>query len=377
VRPLSRRPTLASASGVLEVTSFTGLGLQHLEPRALGVTYWFDAAPDGDPYSVTVRVTGRLRGEAPPGARDTFTALATVDRVIPGSGRVALTTRVADIPSGAWDVVATPVHRAPGNSSTWLPVAERRLPVARASGTTAFEPVVRVRAPGVRLGAWPALVGTGAALALLIQIVLAPRLELSVQRLVPLSLAACVLGLLGAKLYYLATHPRERRSLLTPGMAVQGFVIVAVATVLVGAPLLGLSWTATLDSMAPGLLLGMAVGRLGCLFGGCCAGRPTSSRWGVWSSDRRVGVRRVPVQLLESSFAGTLAALALLGVFHFGIGGAGLVLVAGLASYIAGRQVLFPLRDIPRATRHGRVATLATASVITLGAMAGLLTGMG
>ena len=38
------------------------------------------------------------------------------------------------------------------------------------------------------------------------------------------------------------------------------------------------SWAVT----APGLLVAMAVGRVGCFFAGCCGGPPTASRWGVW-----------------------------------------------------------------------------------------------
>ena len=99
--------------------------------------------------------------------------------------------------------------------------------------------------------------------------------------------------------------------------------------------------------MAPGLLLGLMVGRLGCLLGGCCAGRPTSSRWGVWSSDRSLGVRRVPVQLFESCLAGVAGALALTAIIGFGANAGGLIFVAGFAAYTAGRQVLFPAEGHP------------------------------
>lgn len=358
------------------MSSFSWPGLQDVEPQALGVSYWFAAAPDGDPYSVTVHISGRLDGEAPAGQRDTFAVLATVDDVVPGSGRIAVTTRVADLPPGTWDVTATPVQRAPeGSPAPWVPADDPRLPSGTATGTTAFRPAIDVRAPGVRLGAWPVLVGTGAVLALALQSLLASGLGLPVRSLLPLSLVACVLGLLGAKGYYLASHPRARRSLLTPGMSVQGFVIVAVATLLAGSILLDLRWGAVLDATAPGLLLGMTVGRLGCLLGGCCAGRPTSSRWGVWSSDRRLGVRRIPVQLLESALAGVVATLALLAVLQLRTGGSGLVFVASLAVYVAGRQLLFPLRDIPRATAHGRTITLISASLVAVGSVTGLLAG--
>ena len=357
----------------MEVNSFTCRSLEEVEPQALGVTYWFDAAPDGAPYSVTVHISGRLHGQPAPGEGETFTVFATVDVVVPGSGRIAVTTRIPDLQHGTWDVTATPVRPAKeGDPATWMPVTDSRLASGTASGTTAFGPVVRVRAPGVRLGAWPALVGTGTVLALVVQSLLAARLGLPLQRLLPLSLVACILGLLGAKTYYLATHPGERRSFLTPGMSIQGFVLVAVATLLGGSLLLGLSPGPVLDTTAPGLLLGMMVGRFGCLLGGCCAGRPTSSRWGVWSSDRRLGVRRVPVQLLESSLAGVVGALALSAVILFGTGAGGLVFVAGIAAYTAGRQLLFPLRGIPRATAHGPILMLASASLVSLAATVAL-----
>ena len=372
VRP--PRLALASSSTPVEVSSFNCQALAKVEPQALGVTYWFDAAPDGAHYSVRVHISGRLRGQPEPGQSQTFTALATVADVVPGSGRIAVTTRILNLQHGIWDVTATPVEPAPKDSpADWMPVTDPRLPNGTASGTTTFGRLVAVLAPGARLGAWPALVGTGTILALTIQGLLAPHLGLPVQLLLPLSLLACILGLLGAKTYFLATHPAERRNLLTPGMSIQGFVLVAVATLSGGALLLGLSPGAVLDTTAPGLLLGMMVGRLGCLLGGCCAGRPTSSRWGVWSSDRRLGVRRVPVQLLESSLAGVIGALAFAAVFLLEANSGGLVFVAGIAAYTAGRQLLFPLRGIPRTTTYGPKVMLGSASLVALAATAALL----
>lgn len=371
-----RPPRLALRSGStpVEMSSFTCQALAEKEPQTLGVTYWFDAAPNGAPYTVRVHISGRLREQPAAGQSETFTALATVDDVVPGSGRIAVTTRVPNLSHGTWDVTATPVEPAPEDlPADWMSVTDPRLPSGTAVGTTAFGPVVNVLAPGVRLGAWPALVGTGTALALVIQSLLASRLGLPIPRLLALSLVTCLLGLLGAKTYYLATHPRERRIFLTPGMSIQGFVLFAVATLFGGSLLLGLSPGLVLDSTAPGLLLGMMVGRFGCLLGGCCAGRPTSSRWGVWSSDRRLGVRRVPVQLLESSLSGVVGALALAAVLRVGTSAGGLVFVAGFAAYTAGRQLLFPLRGIPRTTAHGPMVMLGSASLVALAAAAALL----
>ena len=373
--PRVRPPRLALRSGStpVEMSSFTCQALAEKEPQTLGVTYWFDAAPNGARYTVRVHISGRLREQPAAGQSKTFTTLATVDDVVPGSGRIAVTTRVPNLPHGTWDVTATPVEPAPQDSpADWMSVTDPRLPSGTAVGTTAFGPVVNVLAPGARLGAWPALVGTGTALALVIQGLLAQRLGLPIPRLLALSLLTCLLGLLGAKTYYVATHPRGRRTFLTPGMSIQGFVLAAVATLFGGSLLLGLSPGLVLDSTAPGLLLGMMVGRFGCLLGGCCAGRPTSSRWGVWSSDRRLGVRRVPVQLLESSLSGVVGALTLAAVLLVGASAGGLVFIAGFAAYTAGRQLLFPLRGIPRATAHGPMVMLGSASLVALAATAAL-----
>jgi phosphatidylglycerol:prolipoprotein diacylglycerol transferase len=96
------------------VSSLTFRGLQDVEQKTPGVTYWFDAAPDGAPYSVRVHFSGRRRGQPTPGQSQTFTALATVDDVVPGSGRMAVTTRIPDLPPGTWDVTATPVAGSRG-----------------------------------------------------------------------------------------------------------------------------------------------------------------------------------------------------------------------------------------------------------------------
>jgi phosphatidylglycerol:prolipoprotein diacylglycerol transferase len=375
-RSASDAPRLARRSPA-EPVEITGASLQivrETEPQALGITYWFDAAPEGEPYSVTVHLAGKLRGKVPAGQRGSFQAVGTVERVLPGSGRVALTMHVPDLPRGTWDVTATPVQPARSRSSAqWSPVRDPRRPVATASGTTIYAPFARNRAPGARLGAWPALVTAGAGLALLVQSVLAARLGLPLQQVLSLSLVACLLGLIGAKGYYLASHRSGPLSLIT-GFSVQGFVLAGVGTLLGGALLLGLPLGTVLDVTAPGLLAGMAVGRLGCLFGGCCAGRPTVSRWGLWSSDRRLGVRRVPVQPMESAMAGALAVVTILAVLAFGTSSDGLVFVAAVGAYTGGRQLLFPLRSLPRQTSHGRLVTLVISCAVTLAALLVLIT---
>ena len=345
--------------------------MRDVEPQGLGLTYWFDAARTGAPYPVSVRFTGRrLTSDADSGERRTFEVVQTMERVLPGSGRIALSARIPGITSGEWQVTATPL--ATKGDTPAGAVGSAAMPTGSATGRTAFLPAVRVLAPGVRVGAWPALVGLGAAIALAVQAALAGHRGLPAGRLLAVSLVASLLGLIGAKAYYVLTHRQETGGVLRAGMSVQGFVLVALSTVVLGSLLAGVLVGPALDVSTPGLLLGMTVGRLGCFFGGCCAGLPTASRWGIWSSDRRVGVRRIPVQLMESAWAGVLAAATSSVVLTVDPPVGGLILVAGLAAYIAGRQLLFPLRGIPRATTWGRVTTLVLA-LVALATAVGML----
>ncbi|WP_407343422.1 prolipoprotein diacylglyceryl transferase family protein [Pengzhenrongella phosphoraccumulans] len=367
---------ISGGSGPGWPLNFVTLGVEALasmEPQAIGLTYWFDAAPQGDPYQVAVRFTGRrLDVEGKPGPADAFQVLATMDHVIPGSGRVALTHRVLDAAPGRWQVTADAREIELAVADGARPTT-RRLPRSTTVGVSTYAPLVRVRAPGVVLGAWPALVGLGVVAALIVQSVLAARRGLPVTRVFFIAALACLLGLAGAKVYHRVTHLEEKGGLFLVGMSIQGFVIAALGTFVVGAAAGGMSIGLLLDVTVPALLLGQAIGRLGCFFAGCCAGLPTSSRWGLWSSDRTVGARRIPVQLMESGLAGVLAVATLITVLLFPPAVDGLVFVAGFALYLVGRQLLFPLRGVPRKTAHGRQITLVVASAAFLASVAAAL----
>lgn len=61
------------------------------------------------------------------------------------------------------------------------------------------------------------------------------------------------------------------------------------------------------DLVAPAVLAGLAVGRLGCFFNGCCYGAPTGLPWGV-ENPACPGVQVHPAQLYESVVVAALAA---------------------------------------------------------------------
>jgi phosphatidylglycerol:prolipoprotein diacylglycerol transferase len=120
-----------------------------------------------------------------------------------------------------------------------------------------------------------------------------------------------------------------------------------------------------LDTTAPGLFIGIAVGRLGCFFTGCCAGRPSSSRFAVWSSDRRVGARRLPTQPLESLAALCIGLAGLVVVLHYRLAVPGAVFVASMAAYTLCRQFILRLRTEQRRSPLGS-AVIALAAALVL-----------
>jgi phosphatidylglycerol:prolipoprotein diacylglycerol transferase len=148
-------------------------------------------------------------------------------------------------------------------------------------------------------------------------------------------------------------------------MCIQGFVIGALATLAAGAWLADVPLLVMLDIAAPAILLGMAIGRLGCWKGGCCAGRLTAGRFAVWCSDRRIGGRRIPTQLMESALALLLSVVATVLV----IGSQapdGVAAVLGLSAYILVRQFLLRLRSVPRSSALRPMMTTALSGIAVL-----------
>lgn len=355
-----------TGDGTLVLTEVPWESVADREPQALGMTYRFPTPADGA-LPVNVRFRGRrLGGPAQPGGRDSFDVVRRVPVVPPGTGQMTVTTRVLDIDPGEWRVHAEATAEGVPRGA-----AAPAFPRATAVGRTAFAPVVRVRAPGVTLGAWPGFVFAGALLGLVVQGLLARQLQFSATAALLVTLVGCLVGVIGGKAYFLALHrDRQVQGLLMVGMAIQGFVLALVATVVVGALLAGLPLGAFLDATAVGLLFGMTIGRFGCFFGGCCAGRPTSSRLGLWSSDRDLGVRRIPTQLLESGLAAALGTVGALLLTLAAPTPRGVVFVGLLSAYTLGRQLLFPLRDLPRTTSHGRTVIAIGTAVSCVAAIA-------
>ena len=78
--------------------------------------------------------------------------------------------------------------------------------------------------------------------------------------------------------YYMA-HPGQIIGF--EGLTVYGAVLGALLAVLIYCWVKKNSFWLLGDVIAPGAILGQAIGRIGCLMNGCCYGLPTSLPWGV------------------------------------------------------------------------------------------------
>ncbi|MGH3203951.1 MAG: prolipoprotein diacylglyceryl transferase family protein [Streptosporangiaceae bacterium] len=337
-------------------------------------TYWLDPGESGEPFSATIRFSGRrtdVTGKPQP--RDSFWQEETVDGIIPGSGPVAITAEVRGINPGDWTVTARSVARTGGRSYRSYPPPghdpagvyrvppPRRVEVpAQAPATTHTSALLRSKVPGVIRFAYATLVGLGVLVGLGLEALLLSHGHYALFRPMLFSVIAIIAGVIGGKTWYIAVH-RGRKF---DGWCIQGFVAgaaVVVAAAALAGP--GIPAGAYLAAAAPALLIGMSIGRPGCFWAGCCTGRPTAARWGVWSSDRKLGCRRAPAQLLEALSALISGGAVLIVVLVDGLARSGPVAVVGLAAYTLARQFILGLRAEPRVWPYGRRVTGAIAAL--------------
>ncbi|HYE05945.1 MAG TPA: prolipoprotein diacylglyceryl transferase [Planctomycetota bacterium] len=156
------------------------------------------------------------------------------------------------------------------------------------------------------------------------QIAAARRATLSDRQLIDVVLIALVAGVVGARTRFVwenwhviahdhAGSPRPWLETLTiaadfdgGGMVWYGGLFLAGLAVSAYVHRHRLGFWAMADLVAPAVLAGLAVGRLGCWFNGCCHGAPTDLPWGVHRAGHEHPIH--PTQLYE---AGAVAVLVI------------------------------------------------------------------
>jgi phosphatidylglycerol:prolipoprotein diacylglycerol transferase len=221
----------------------------------------------------------------------------------------------------------------------------------------------------VQIYALALIVGVGAGLWLSARE--AKRLELNGDHIYNLGFYAILAALLGARLVYVLSHWSAYQGALLSALSPTPTALAWLEGALIGGLAALVYWNrnrlpvgATLDAVAPGLALALAVVRLGALFDSSGFGEPTALPWGVamWDAVRH------PVQLYE-----TAALLGILGVLqwrrtHTSFAGHPFVLFVAL--YAGSRLFLEAFRAdaplMPNGVRTVQVIALA----ILLGAVA-------
>ncbi len=351
----------------------------------LTVTCWVDPGEQGGPVTATVSFSGhRLNVAGKSRQGDTFTQQETIEGILPGSGPVAVTAEVRGINPGDWRVTARPVAR-PGQSllrpyppggkgagDLRVPPPRRVAIPAEAGATVRTVHLLRTKVPGISRFVYPSLVPLSVLAGLGLEAALLITGHYAVLRMMLFSLAAVVAGVVGGKAWYIAVQRGRKRD----GWCIQGFVAGAAAVVAVAALVgVGIPAGVCLAVAGPALLVGMGIGRPACFWAGCCTGRPTTSRWGIWSSDRQMGCLRAPAQLAEALTA-LLIGLGLLAyVLIAGLPQSGPAAAAGLAAYTLARQFILGMRGEPRQWRHGRKVTAVIAAIALLVSVALLVRG--
>jgi phosphatidylglycerol---prolipoprotein diacylglyceryl transferase len=199
---------------------------------------------------------------------------------------------------------------------------------------------------------------------------------LDANRVLDLGIYIIISALIGAKLLLLVTdfrtfaaNPRELMTLARSGGVFYGGLILAVVVALWYIRRIGLPLWTTCDVFAPGIALGHVVGRFGCLFAGCCFGRPTTLPWGITFTDpfaasnvgTPLGVPLHPTQLYEAG-AEALILAVLLASERKGRGFPGRTFWLYMLLYAISRFII----EFFRGDERGMVGMLSTSQFISV-----------
>jgi phosphatidylglycerol:prolipoprotein diacylglycerol transferase len=197
------------------------------------------------------------------------------------------------------------------------------------------------------------------------------------QRVMDLGIWIIISALVGAKLLLLVVDfrqftetPRAVLDLARSGGVFYGGLIAAVAVALIYLRRHKLPLWTTTDVFAPGIALGHAVGRLGCLMAGCCFGKPASVPWAITfrnpaalAQGTPLGVPVHPTQLYEAG-AEALILVALLVLERRGRGFPGRTFWTYMLLYGVSRFIIEFYRGDSRGVVLGMLSTSQFVSVI-------------
>jgi phosphatidylglycerol---prolipoprotein diacylglyceryl transferase len=219
---------------------------------------------------------------------------------------------------------------------------------------------------GMPVWSYPALLYLGLVCGFYVMYAVAPAVGMPRSPAAAAMLVMFAPAILGARIWFVVDHwaiyRHDKRRIWRRsegGMTLYGGLVLALALSPVVLKAFRLPFVAFWDAATFTILAGMTFTRVGCLLNGCCSGRGTDSRFGLWLPDHQGRwQRRYPVQLLE--LAGSLlllagsAALLAVGTPR------GTIFAFALVGYAATRFAIDPLRERPTDGGVGRPVALAS-----------------
>ncbi len=120
-------------------------------------------------------------------------------------------------------------------------------------------------------------ISLGVVAGLLIAIYMGKKRKISSDDLITLALFVLPLSIIGARVYYCAFSGEqytflEMLKIWEGGLAVLGAIIGGLVGVILYSLIFKKNLIDLCDILAPAVLIGQAIGRIGCWFGGCCYG---------------------------------------------------------------------------------------------------------
>jgi len=142
-----------------------------------------------------------------------------------------------------------------------------------------------------------------------------PRLGISTDDVLDVSVWMLLSGILFARILFVMLDPEWRRyrwndvlAVWNGGISFDGALFGGALAIIIYCRIRKLSLLNMLDLMSPTVLIGYAIGRVGCFFNGCCYGAPTNLPWAVRFQNTDHGVTMLtvpshPVQLYSTVIA--------------------------------------------------------------------------
>ena len=163
---------------------------------------------------------------------------------------------------------------------------------------------------------------------ILLSLFYAKKEGIKTEFILDLAVYATIGSFVGARLFYVVGQWNIYRDnlfeifmLQNGGLVFLGGLIFGLAVIMLYAKVKQIPMLKLLDAVSPGVVLGYAIGRIGCFLNGCCFGIPTHLPWGITfpsGSLARYFLPDVPIHptQLYSSFSMLLAFMLLLLIYR-------------------------------------------------------------